>query len=317
MQLTVLNASKIFVCCLPLLANAVSAKTVQNLSQVKSELKTKDGKALYDKEMNGDVSNNAFGAIARNDRQTAEVLTKLVLPNFALNKNNANHWGLIGQKTWALGQASYPNTSVSVVSLCYSDEPLSDYEINQPYFADCSIRNTEHSQVALAVVGKNPTGDYRLLAQPYIEKTDSQNSDNSAFGVSNIQEEGVAIGDLDRLDMANYRLNATTPAFGVRYSTSTGYAGGGASHQGLTLFAIIDGKLKPVLHLPLVYQYENLAGEWHKDGTREHDITENNAILKLSNHTTAGFADITLHYPKEYELKDEVYRWNPKLQKYE
>lgn len=135
--------------------------------------------------------------------------------------------------------------------------------------------------------------------------------------VGNIIEDGESIGDLDRLDLANYHLSPTIPAFGVRYSTSVGYAGGGASHQGITLFAVIDGKLKPVLQLPLIYNYENLAGEWHKDGTRGHDIEESNGILKISNHSTAGFADIVLHYPKASDSKDKVYHWNTKLQKYQ
>lgn len=56
----------------------------------------------------------------------------------------------------------------------------------------------------------------------------------------------------------------------------------------LELYAIKDNKIINVFS-NLVYQYQDIAGDWNQDGTRQHDISESKYILKIRTAKTAGF----------------------------
>lgn len=98
---------------------------------------------------------------------------------------------------------------------------------------------------------------------------------------------------LDRFDLAPYRITAETPAFGLRGSWLESYSGGGAEFDGLYLFAPEGDRLKRVLAVPMS-AYANIAGDWHKDGTRDHQITDTSNILIVSPHATAGHFDLVI-----------------------
>lgn len=76
----------------------------------------------------------------------------------------------------------------------------------------------------------------------------------------------------------------------------------------LYLFAVADGALKMVLAVPMS-SYTDIAGDWHKDGTRKHDITQSANILIVSKHSTNGHFDLRLksrtgHWQRHYQ-------WSP------
>lgn len=59
-----------------------------------------------------------------------------------------------------------------------------------------------------------------------------------------------------------------------------GYAGGGAGATAEMLFDIRAGQLMPIACYG-VSSYESIAGDWHNDGTREHDESHTNWTVKL------------------------------------
>ena len=109
--------------------------------------------------------------------------------------------------------------------------------------------------------------------------------------VAQIPDGGLQIGLPARLDFAAYRLNDKTDAFGLRLQNTVGYAGGGSLEEFMVLFAVIEGRLKPVLNAN-TFTLENIAGSWNKDGTRQHDVYTDTYILKMSPQQHNGFYDI-------------------------
>ena len=116
-----------------------------------------------------------------------------------------------------------------------------------------------------------------------------------------------------KLDLAPYRISPDTLAFGVRGGYSEAYSGGGAFYEVLELYAIKDNRIINV-YSDLVYQYTDIAGEWNKDGTRQHDISESKYILKMRSAKTHGFYDL-----ERVNLQDkssQIFRWSESLQRY-
>jgi len=103
-------------------------------------------------------------------------------------------------------------------------------------------------------------------------------------------------------------------AFGVRAGWSEGYAGGGASFEALYLFHI-DGKaLRVVFAQPMMFN-KMIAGDWHKDGTRSHDLTDGSNTLNVLPGTTAGYHDLQL---RERNGKwRQTWRWSEASQAYQ
>jgi len=96
-----------------------------------------------------------------------------------------------------------------------------------------------------------------------------------------------------RFDLAAYQLHTGEYAFGVRAGSSEGYAGGGADFEALYLF-VIDGKsLRVVFAQPMAFD-KMLAGEWHKDGTRSHDVSDAANALTILPSMTGGYHDLQL-----------------------
>ncbi|WP_157134727.1 hypothetical protein [Sphingomonas sp. PAMC 26605] len=117
----------------------------------------------------------------------------------------------------------------------------------------------------------------------------------------------------DRLDLAPYHIAPGETAFGVRASWSDGYAGGFGWHSAILLYALVDGRLRQVLAVPTI-ALTFTAGEWHRDGTRDHEIEEGANVILLAEHLTAGHADLTV---RSRVTRDErLFRWNPSSMRY-
>ncbi len=79
-------------------------------------------------------------------------------------------------------------------------------------------------------------------------------------------------------DLASYRISDTQTAFGIRVGTNDGYASGFGYFEVLTLFMVDNNQIINILSEP-IYFYQNLAGEWNKDGTRQHALYEGENVL--------------------------------------
>ncbi len=54
--------------------------------------------------------------------------------------------------------------------------------------------------------------------------------------------------------------------------------------------------------------YKMIAGEWHKDGTRSHDMYDGSNVLTFLKSTTSGFYDLQLRARQEKWRR--TYRWS-------
>jgi len=245
--------------------------------------------------------------VARSDEATANALVKLLAP-----QTKTANIGLIGLRKWQGNQY--------IASFCAYHEPMKwEYADDKSRYADCSNNIQTFQQITFAVV-EQKDGAWQLAAEPYTvrfktqEEQAEQDIQRSAFSLKNHRGNTV-IGTPDRLDLAPYQLNENTRAFGVRYAAHVGYAGGGAMNQAMTLFAVLDGKLKPVLTVE-TYQFENLAGDWNPDGTRQHDIESTEYILKMSPKQTHGFYDIVWRETRSRRPQQKTFTWQPAKQRY-
>jgi hypothetical protein len=108
-------------------------------------------------------------------------------------------------------------------------------------------------------------------------------------------------------DLANYLIAPGVRAFGLRGVWQEGYSGGGASYTGLYLFVPDGNRLRLVLAAPMSV-FKDIAGDWHKDGTRDHDITDVANLLVVLRHRTAGHFDLELR--QRPGTARQVWRWD-------
>ena len=298
---------KMFLSAVLLSSVFAHAKTVRSLDQVSGEIHSNEIAAEYDYQMSGTAKPDGFGSVARSDGATANALVKLLAP-----QTKTANIGLIGLRKWQGNQY--------IASFCAYHEPMKwEYATEKSRYVHCSNNTQTYRQITFAVV-EQKNGVWQLAAEPYTEMFKPQNRQTernvrrSAFSLEN-RDGDTVIGKMDRLDLAPYQLNENTRAFGVRYTAHVGYAGGGAMNQAMTLFAVLDGKLKPVLTVE-TYQFENLAGDWNPDGTRQHDIESTEYILKMSPKQTHGFYDIVWRETRSRRPQQKTFTWQPAQQRY-
>lgn len=298
---------KMFLSAVLLSSVFAHAKTVRSLDQVSGEIHSNEIAAEYDYQMNGTAKPDGFGSVARSDGATANALVKLLAP-----QTQTANIGLIGLRKWQGNQY--------IASFCAYHEPMKwEYATEKSRYADCSNNTQTYRQITFAVV-EQKNGAWQLAAEPYTEtfKTKERQTEQeirrSAFSLENHIGDMV-IGKMDRLDLAPYRLNENTRAFGVRYTAHVGYAGGGAMNQAMTLFAVLNGKLKPILTVN-TYQFADLAGDWNPDGTRQHHVESAEYTLKMSPKQTHGFYDIVWSETRSRRPQQKTFTWQPAQQRY-
>lgn len=132
--------------------------------------------------------------------------------------------------------------------------------------------------------------------------------DTSAGGADGLMPE-----EYRRFDFAPYKITPTETAIGLRLGWSQPYAGGGASFEALALLRVDGNKLINILSEP-VSSYELIAGEWNKDGTRDHEEYESTNVLSVLPSTSNGFADLQLRLLKSKSKL--VFTWDTKRGRY-
>ncbi|WP_249191678.1 MULTISPECIES: hypothetical protein [Burkholderia cepacia complex] len=208
---------------------------------------------------------------------------------------------LVGAKPWP----QRPGAFVAIVCVAPTDEIAREVlRFRAP--TDCegfesrAEADDRKEFVWLGVFERGTDGVPRLVArteQPLEQAIDwsDTNLDSPDYIEQTKQSRDVALRPerWSRFDLAPYTLRAGDAAFGVRAGWSIGYAGGGASFEALYLFQI-DGKtLRVVFAQPMMF-YRDIAGDWHRNGTRDHDITEGSNALSVLSTSTDGFHDLQL-----------------------
>ncbi len=270
------------------------AETVRSLSKVAGQIHSPEIMTHYQEQMDGVPRPDGLGYLAQSDQATVDALLSTIAP-----QHRQANWGLIALKPW--------RDNLLIATACAAEQARPQ-KSDSPYYDECTyLSDDAKSVMAVALVRRNGNG-FELAAEPWIETTQLSKPEQSVFSLTNHMGD-LVIGDPDRLDLAAYTLNEQTHAFGLRYSALVGYSGGGAMNQAMTLFAVIDGKLKPVLSAP-TFAFEDLAGDWNRDGTRQHHVESAEYVLVMDKTANSGFRDITWREKGAGKKGQQVYRWD-------
>ena len=247
------------------------ATTVQNLDSVASAIQHPEGKQIFAEQMAGATPAKGFGELPQGLSEKQWIAW--VAPN-----EDPDNLILTGAKSWGkdgkyIGIACFAdNKADAEQAKKYADntcpENYSNGRANKLYLGVFSWQNPQLTPIARSEKPLNQLSEWNKAAE---KESDDESVRPLAY--------------YTKLDLAPYRIAPDTLAFGVRGGYSDAYSGGGAFYEVLELYTIKDSKIINVFS-DLVYYYSDIAGDWNKDGTRQHDISESKYILKLRSAKT-------------------------------
>ena len=275
------------------------ATTVQNLDAVPSAIQHPEGKQIFAEQMAGATPAKGFGELPQGLSEKQWI--GWVAPN-----ENPDNLILTGSKAWGkdgkyIGIACFADNQADAgQAKKYADntcpENYSNGRANKLYLGVFSWQNQQLQPIARSEKPLNQISAWNKAAE---KESDDESVRPLAY--------------YTKLDLAPYRIATDTLAFGVRGGYSDAYSGGGAFYEVLELYTIKDSKIINVFS-DLVYYYSDIAGDWNKDGTRQHDISESKYILKLRSAKTQGFYD--LEVVNLQDKSSQIFHWSESLQQY-
>nr|WP_193568674.1 hypothetical protein [Citrobacter sp. NCU1] len=275
------------------------ATTVQNLDSVPNAIHHPEGKQIFAEQMMGATPTKGFGELPQGLDKNRWIAW--VAPN-----EDPKNLILTGAKPWG-------KDGKYIGIACFADNPADAKQAKQYTGNDCPENNNSR-RVNKLYLGIFSWQNQQLQPIARSEKPLDQLSAWNKNAEKESNDETVRpLAYYTKLDLAPYRITPDTLAFGVRGGYSNAYSGGGAFYEILELYMIKGNKIINVFS-DLVYQYEDIAGDWNQDGTRQHDISESKYILKLRSAKTNGFYDL-----ERVNLQDKsshIFRWSESLQQY-
>ncbi len=286
--------------CLSFLALTLPALAaeVHSLDKVPGQIKTPEGRAVFSQQMEGKPTPDGLGHHLPVNLP-AKTITDLLVPQGDTNTPN-----LIGAKPWP----ARPDSYVAIVCTGGS-EPLGyDPQCAQPQDYD---KKQEPLHVYLGVIEMKDGAAPRLVAKsdPVDGAVNWTKSGlpREPMAAEDAKDQTVKPEGFDRFDLAAYKIAPEVLAFGLRGTWSESYSGGGASFGSLTLFMIDGDKLKPILSVPMS-AYSDTAGDWHKNGTRDHSISDGANVLVVTPRAVDGHFDLLLKNKSDHWQR--LYHWS-------
>jgi len=305
---------------LSVLSSLVAAKPpkqVSSLDQVPKLIKNKEGSEQYREQMSGIAKPDGFGTLLPTGL-TAKEIVALIAPGEDV--------GLATQ----VGAKAWPSRFNSFVAIACFAKTKKEYDSDKEYskeptcrkYYDPSQNNGEqytYKSVYLGVLEYKADAIKPALIASYGKPLDIKTNWKSSKleGPSQDVDEGEEINlipeEYMRFDFAPFKLTDIDTAIGLRFGWNEGYAGGTGYFEALALFKIDGTRLINVLSEP-IYYYQDLAGDWHKDGTRSHDFHEGQNVLSFLPNKTQGYYDIQIKTQGSKWKK--VFQWDSKSAKY-
>nr|WP_247752330.1 hypothetical protein [Citrobacter freundii] len=275
------------------------ATTVQNLDAVPGVIQHTEGKQIFAEQMAGATPAKGFGELPQGLSENQWI--GWVAPN-----ENPNNLILTGAKAWGK-DGKYIGVA------CFADNQA-DAGQAKKYADNTCPENYNNGRANKLYLGVFSWQNQQLQPIARLEKPLNQISAWNKAAEKGSDDESVRpLAYYTKLDLAPYRIAPDTLAFGVRGGYSDAYSGGGAFYEVLELYTIKDSKIINVFS-DLVYYYSDIAGDWNKDGTRQHDISESKYILKLRSAKTQGFYD--LEVVNLQDKSSQIFHWSESLQQY-
>lgn len=285
-------------------SSAAQAGPVHHSASSPAVPRTPEAREVFTEQMSGIPSPDDLGSTLQ-PGITASAIARLIVPT-----NDAGPVGMVGLKPWP----ARPGLFIGLA--CTGGNGPSKIKVD-----GCSGGGPStplHAYIAL--VEKDGTGRLKLATPPVAVEA-SVDWDESLLPSSPEAAEDRAAKDgpapvpsaYDRLDLTPYRIAPRETAFGVRASWSDGYAGGFGWHSAILLYALVDGQLRQVLAVPTI-ALTFTAGEWRRDGTRDHEIQEGANVVIVTDHLTAGHADLMVRSRITGDRR--LFRWDPSSMRY-
>ncbi|MHB8886253.1 MAG: hypothetical protein ACYC5H_14500 [Methylovirgula sp.] len=267
-----------------LVPQASRAETAKSLGQVPSLLKTPEAKKVFKEQIEGAPTPDKLG-IHLPAGLTAKAIAALLLP--AGDKAPLNSVG-------AKPLPDQPDLYAAIVCTG-GDVPTGPADMQCNQFSGSNAKSPLHAH--LGVIEMKQGSAPRLVAKPtavdgMVDWRDTQ-LPSAPDALDDAKGDAISPQQYDGFDLAPYRISKTERAFGLRGVWSDSYSGGFGSYSALYLFAVVDGALKEILAVPMS-AYKDIAGDWHKDGTRSHDITQGANVLIIMKRSTDGYFDLML-----------------------
>ena len=293
---------------------------VSSLDQVPKLIKNKEGTAKYLEQINGDEKPDGFGT-ALPSGLSAKDIVSLLAP-----KENLELATLVGAKAWPYRADSF------VVIACFSgnkkhydykkknnQQPTcnKDYDANHERYID--------QAVYLGILEYKENVIKPTLVASYSKPLDIKTGwqykklDESTYYVPSSYisisrgKNNTMPEEYERFDFAPFKINETETAFGLRLGWNEGYMGGFGYFEALALFKIQGDRLINILSEP-IYYFQNIAGEWHKDQTRDHIFYEGQNRLSMLPNKTEGYYNLQIKTQNSHCKR--LFKWNSKLAKY-
>ena len=261
---------------------------VHSLDQVRGAIKTRDARTSFDQQMGNAPEPDGFGTQLPNGF-SKDWLAAQLAPH-----DDPRLVTMAGAKPWP----QHPDMYVAAICRAASLDVAERIKKSAPRY--CESRDAADQDFLLGVFTRTPDGTLRLIAS-----TPTSELPPTSWRATNIDapqvldpmngtppSEGYPESWL-RFDFAPYLLRENDYAFGVRAGWFEGYAGGGASFEGLYLLHIEGSALRVVFAQPMMFN-KMIAGDWHKDGTRDHEVTDASNTLHILPSKTSGFHDLQL-----------------------
>lgn len=263
-----------------LLGSSAWADTVHSLDTVGGQVKTPEGRAFVAEQMAGKPAPDRLG-VQLSPGLSAAGIAGLLVPS-------GDHAAvtLTGAKPWP----GHPDQYVAIV--CTGGVGTLDKE---PRCARDDPDEAVPLHVYLGIIEAKAGSAPRAVAAsgPVTVKIDWRESGLPRMPMIAEDANGapVPFARVQGFDLAAYTIAAGQTAIGLRVGWQESYSGGGADFTALLLFLVDGDRLKPILAVPMS-AYADLAGDWHKDGTRDHEIIDAAHILTVSSTATNGHFDL-------------------------
>lgn len=273
------------------------AETVRSLDQVPGQLKTPEAKKFFREQMEGKPAPDLLGTHLP-PMLPASTVAALLVP---ADDHGKVH--LVGAKPWPVS----PDLYVAIVCTG-GEEPFSSGE---PRCARSGAANSAPLHVYLGLIAaRKETAPTVLAASGPVDcAMDWRDSSlpRQPMAADDAKDGIIPPDSFESFDLAHFRIAPDQLAFGVRGGWMEGYSGGGANFTGLCLFTRDGQRLKQVLAVPMS-AYSDIAGDWHKNGTRDHDITDAANVLIVSPRRTDEHFDLIVKDGAGPER--QVFRWS-------
>lgn len=292
-------------------ATSVSAmggdKRAHSLDGVPALIENASGAANYRNQMAGTPLPDGFGTTLPAGIDARRVVA-LIAPD-----EDAARATLVGMKPWPRHPGRYVAIACFAPDADARAEALRDND-GRPTCEMDADRDDGPQPVHLGVIAYAPGATPTAVATsgPLDIRMRWEGTDGPSPARAD-DTAGVLPETFVRFDLAPYTLTDEDEAFGLRMGWNEGYAGGGGYFEALALFRVDGDRLVEVLAEPMYYM-QNIAGDWHDDGTRDHDLLEGTQVLSVLPHRTNGVHDLRIR--EAGAARGRTFVWNPARRHY-